>query len=366
MNIQKTRLFIAILLITIITFLSACAAEELQTSTTVATDEPNPVEEMAPSSTPTEPPPTETPLPTNTPLPTPTEITYSLEVVLFHDHNGNEIQNENETFVQGLKLTVEENSCITDEKGSCALGDFSQGRYQLNIDNSDTEISNLEYLFLENDVFSRVWGLDLTIDENTTLTIPVSQGPIPLPVLSDSGYMGYGFGDLHELDYQLTPHTGIDFEITGFEPQPIFAPVSGILRPVPLDENPPWGECGHVTIEYSGPGSNGGVQVGIGHLTEVVVSPNTPITKGEIIGYVDPSLYPAPNWIACTSHPHIHMNIWGNVPGESWPRDGSGLPWEPLPNGEWGWLNPELYLPLIETPIPMFLSLDEANMFANQ
>jgi len=72
MNIQKTRLFIAILLITIITFIYACAAEELQTSTTVATEEPELVEEAASSSTPTEPPPTETPLPTYTPEPTDT------------------------------------------------------------------------------------------------------------------------------------------------------------------------------------------------------------------------------------------------------------------------------------------------------
>jgi parallel beta-helix repeat protein len=87
MNIQKSKLLIAILLIAMITTVSACAAEQPQTSPPVATEVPEIVEEAEPTSIPTEPPPTETPIPTNTPEPTatpeptftPTPVSVSLE-----------------------------------------------------------------------------------------------------------------------------------------------------------------------------------------------------------------------------------------------------------------------------------------------
>ena len=83
--------------------------------------------------------------------------------------------------------------------------------------------------------------------------------------------------------------------------------------------------------------------------------------KKKIIGYIDPSLYSSENFLYCTSHPHIHMNLWSNIPGKTWPHEDSDLPWEPLPRGNWGWLNPEEFLPMIGHPIPMFNSINEAN-----
>jgi hypothetical protein len=84
------------------------------------------------------------------------------------------------------------------------------------------------------------------------------------------------------------------------------------------------------------------------------------VTKGDIIGYIDPALYIGGGFISCTSEPHVHMNIWGDIPGIRWPHEDSGLPWEPLPLGEWGWLNPEDFLPALGNPIPMFASFTDA------
>ena len=300
-----------------------------------------------------------------TPITSPTEITFHFEVFAFHDQNGNEFRNENEPPIQGVKFSINGNSCISDVGGICGLGFFPPGRYHLDIDTNDADIHKLDFIFFEKEVVGQKFGMDLDIEEDTQISIPLSQGPITIPIINDSfGEFSLGFGDFTMINHEKKHHTGIDIEIIGEGPQPIFAPVSGILKPVPPNEDPPWGECNHVTIDYSGPSDD--FMLGIGHLTEVIVNPDVPIEKGDIIGYIDPTLYPAPGWIACTSHPHIHLGLWGNVPGKSWPRESSSdFPWEPLPPNEWGWLDPELYLPLNGLPLPMFISQEEANIYSS-
>ena len=159
---------------------------------------------------------------------------------------------------------------------------------------------------------------------------------------------------------QQVPHPGLDIEIQGDRPQPIYAPIAGQANPGP---DGTWGECNHVTISFQDAGLN--VGVGLGHLTEVVVEPGTQVQRGDLIGYIDPTLY-YPGFVACTSHPHIHMNIWGNVPGETWPQDEINSEWTILPDGEWGWLNPEEYLPMTENRIPMFKTIEEAENYGKK
>lgn len=331
------------------------------TRTTYPTETPGITQVYALTSEPTF---TPTPKPTSCPTATSTPVPCHLEILVFHDQNGNEVQGTEEPTVSGAVIQVGGKYCITGDNGKCQLGPIGPGRYRLTVDTSTSNIEGLNYLFADREVFNPQKGLLIQIEGDTLVTVALGQGPFPISIAEESfGGIFLGFGELHDLygNGNLVHHQGLDIRIRRDGPQPIYAPITGQARPGP---DGTWGECNHVTIWYTQLGLN--VGVGMGHLTEVVVTPNAFVRKGDLIGYIDPSLYYPAGSVACTSLPHIHMNIWGSVPGETWPPVESGLPWEVLPAGEWGWLNPEKYLPMIGNPIPMFASIDEAEAYARR
>lgn len=337
--------------------LSACTNAALPTSTFTPTE---PVPTAAATETPNLPP---TVTSTAIPSPTATSIPYNVEVLAFHDLNGNESQDTNEPHVSGIKIEIPGlQSCITSFDGKCSLGKLFSGRHSLMIDSSDSSIENLDYVFSNREVFKAKSGFPIVIEGDSSISIALGQGFIPIPIAAES-FRGilYGFGDLHYLNGKQVPHAGLDIAIKGNSPQPIFAPISGEARPNP---DGTWGDCNHVTIWYNQLDFD--IGIGMGHLTKVVVKPNALVQKGEIIGYIDPTLYHSSKMIACTSDPHIHMNIWGNIPGETWPHEDSGLPWQVLPASKWGWLNPEKYLPMLGKPVPMFDTIDQANLYGQE
>jgi murein DD-endopeptidase MepM/ murein hydrolase activator NlpD len=346
---QTIKLSIVVLLV----FLTECSSANNQTELPQAAIRPP--ETTSPTLTPVS---SQTPIPAATVTPTP--IQYVIEVSVFHDLNGNEIQDLEEPPIPGAIVEAAELSCTTDVDGLCEIGRFPLGEYRLKIDTSITQVENLDFLFANKDVLNPSDGLLIKLRDNLSVAVPLGQGPFTIPIVEESlDRISYGFGDLQDPDgnSNLIPHEGLDIEIRGEGPQPIYAPITGQAQPTP---DGTWGECNHVTIWFKKLGLD--VGIGIGHLTEVVIQPNDFVEKGDLIGYIDPSLY-SPGWVSCTSHPHIHMNIWGSVPGETWPREGSGLPWQVLPASEWGWLNPENYLPMTGKPLPIFSSVEEAENY---
>ncbi len=130
---------------------------------------------------------------------------------------------------------------------------------------------------MNRDVSVLLDGMTVKLDRNTTVTIALGQGPLPLPVIQSQGFGGLVNGFMTA---SAPNHEGLDLWVEGQGEQPIVANIGGIVESVDSD-------CNHVTILVRKRGME--FNVGLGHLTRVVVKAGQKITKGDVIGYVDPS-----------------------------------------------------------------------------
>lgn len=314
------------------------------TSSTKSTNTPLPTETAVPTVTLT-PIPTETPQPSATPEPTasPTPISYMLEASIFHDLNGNETQDGEEPFISGVTISSSGLSCVSEIDGKCELGLLQSGTHQLRIFTARSSIDRPSYLFFNQDVFGVSEGLAVDIKQDTTVDIALGQGPLPLPVIASMGYGGIFNGFMTEA---APNHDGLDLWIDGQDEQPIIANIDGSIESISSD-------CNHVTLLVRKKDLE--FNVGLGHLTRVVVKPGQQVKKGEVIGYIDPSLYNSVNrqpgtiTVACTTQPHLHYNVYG----PSGSRQDS-----------WHFRDPALFAPDRGNPIPLFNTAEEFESYS--
>ena len=310
------------------------------TSTPVptATPTPTPTTTFTPTASPTLTPtqtatPTETPKPTDTPMPTatPTLIpTYTLSGVVFFDYNGNGQQNEGEPPIEGATIQVAGLSTTSGDDGVYTLAGVPYGTHNLGISKD-----GFTYIALSVAALQLIDDpMPVVVKRDTRRDIGLMQGLLTLPISGDVGIIVGYFdldprggplgnpgparnyrGETNPPDFdRLIPgtengHEGVDIAIVGDGPIPIKAPIYGTI------EDYPFGECNHVTILYRGPG--GPFNVGLGHLTSIVVRQGQPVKRGDLIGYIDPTLYSGGTGPACTSWPHVHFNLYGSWPSES-------------------------------------------------
>lgn len=300
----------------------------VETPTPAQTATPTSEPTSTPTSTPT-PEPTFTPTPTPTPIPSPTATPqlYPVFVRLVFDRDGNGILTRPDTGIQGVEISGNHSSCVTDDRGACTLH-LAGGQHILRLPNSF--VQEMPWLFrpIPGDPLLYRGAVAVNIqNEGQEILIPVGQGPLPLPIGAESyGYVIKDFGIDYGDGYGV--HTGYDVVIKGDGEQPIYANISGVI------EDYPFGECNNVVILYRGEAGN--FNINIGHLTRITVSHNQRVRKGDIIGFIDPGIYGDGGWHFCTQVPHIDYGIYG-----------------PLPNGDWGWLNPKQFAPEIGNLLPM-------------
>jgi len=215
----------------------------------------------------------------------------------------------------------------------------------LSIDASNASITDLNYIFADKDVSVLKDGLAVKLHSDTSVEVALGQGPLPLPVIRLEGFGGIVNGFMTA---SAPNHEGLDLWIEGQGEQPIIANIGGIVESVGSD-------CNHVTVLVRRNGME--FNVGMGHLTRVVVKAGQRIEKGDVIGYIDPTLYNSVNRqpgtivIACTTQPHVHYNVYG--PG------GFG-------SGPWGSLDPALFAPELGNPVPLFDTTQEAEEFSRK
>lgn len=283
--------------------------------------------------------PTNFPQPTNTPESTitPTPQIYSVNFTAFHDYNGNGFLDEEEPFLKGVENKIGNLNCKTGPDGNCNIS-IPTGIYDvfLNTDNavdqSGIKVTGLNFLFSGTEVLAPSQGFKVNINSDSTIFIALGQGPLVLPILATSiGESHYnGFDQMVEGHW----HGALDYEIIGSEEQPIFAPWTGVAIPGP---DGTWGDCNQVTIFNIKKDGLKGFDLGValGHLTKIVVKPNQEVRKGDVIGYIDPSIYiGSKKWIACTSLPHLEIGVWGYIEGLTYNDKG-----ELITNKENGWVD---------------------------
>lgn len=282
-----------------------------------------------------------------------------------HDTNANEVCEAGEPLVSGVDITPDQVGrsseplrCSTGDQGTC-LTQAPVGRHNLRANASGGAVLGLDYLFADKEVFdARGEGITIDVQGDAAVIVALGQGPLPFPIAGNSfGGVIAGFGEYRydgdrEVYYY---HDGVDPAVVGNGPQPIYANISGVVESV-------GGECNGVTILRRARGQQ--FNVGMGHLTSIIVKPGDRVTKGDIIGFINPDLYDGSNVIACTTIPHIHYNVWGNAPGQTWEVvDGT---WQTLSAGQWGWLDPTELAPLRRSPRPMFHTFEEAEQYRSR
>lgn len=307
-----------------------------------ATNEPAPTLTSAPTALPTI-------TATATPEPTPELFTLSLQA--FHDYNGNGTMDDGEPALEGIVNMTGGGECTTGADGKCEIDGLSANNYELSVDSSKSLIEELDFMFIGTDVVDPKKGINVNVHGDTNLDVALGQGFLPLPIAIESfGRVTHPFGERYYdgsiNDYRN--HLGFDILIIGEGPQPVYSPLDGFLQP---DPNGGWGECNLVNISYNRFDYN--FVLGIGHLTEIIVEPGEQIKKGDIIGYVNPNLYPG--WVACTTEPHIEMSIWGSIDGVTWNNVEGKM--ELLPIGGTGWINPAKFFPKTDFPSPMYIEI---------
>lgn len=332
------------ILILVFTLLVACSPTPAMPAPTIT---------LNPASSPTTIP---TPLPTATPEPK----VYSIEVIAFHDWNGNTIHDKEEPFLNGIRVSVGTDECSTDTNGVCTLNANEGDQNVIFItddakDSHGNSITELDFLFVEKDIIDPTIGVLLRINNNLSFNASFGQGPLVLPIVGSSIIMP-PYNGFNEMLSEGFWHGAYDYEVIGDSEQPVFAPWSGVAVPAP---DGTFGDCNQVTIFNDKKGALKRMDFGIalGHLTRVVVDPNQFVEKGDIIGYIDPSIYiGAKEWIACTSLPHLEIGVWGNL------KDFTYLEGELITDSEYGWVDPSQLFSKkgTDNPPPLFINLIQA------
>lgn len=308
-------------------------------------------------------PPTLIPVSTSTTEPeiTNTPTLYDVSFVAFHDFNGNGVRNEdiNEILLSGVIISMNGQSCTTDNDGTCAIKDITENFNEITIDPSGSDVENLNFLFWGLDVFPVDSTVKLQTPVGNPIAIALGQGPITIPVGVESfhglwdGIGNYGvFKDVND-----SVHWAVDIQIYGDGPQIIYAPISGIIEENPgATKDKPFGDTNHLVIIHRS--VIGNYNINMGHLSEVFVKHGQLVNKGDPIGAIDPSLYtenissydqnnlpkyyqgPGAVVVSGTEAPHVCFSIYGE-----------GGPDNPTDFG-WGMFNPLLLLPVTNEAYP--------------
>jgi murein DD-endopeptidase MepM/ murein hydrolase activator NlpD len=275
---------------------------------------------------------------TPTAEPTNTPILKSITFFIFHDFNANEkFESDIEKPLKNIKIKIDDEICLSDENGLCKLT-ISLGSKKILIDSSTSDISNLNYVFWENEVFITGQIINIDVVSDNDLNIGLGQGPFTIPLKGSSiGNYFDGKGGYGNKKSDGTHHYAIDIRIVGDGPQPVYAVVGGEVEG-PLSPDKPFGDTNQVTILVRD--NYGNFNIAEGHLDTILVEPFQQINKGDIIGFINPIIYKknvigtwkgAPDYRGSniggsgTNNPHLEIAIYG--PGG---KEGE--------NG-WGWLN---------------------------
>lgn len=244
--------------------------------------------------------------------------------------------------------------CATGADGKCTIA-VPKGEHTIRfntsgaVDSTGTHLAALDYLFVGTNVLRPLDGLSARIKGDDVIDAPLGQGPLMIPMNASSYARTYnGWAVVLENGEH---HKGLDYQIHGSGPQPIYAPVTGKLTIDQPDD--PWNPNNTISIGYKLPDGKT-AYVNTSHLTEVDIPPvnNSTIAKGTILGYVNPDLYTGGNMVSGTSVPHIHLSAWTNMPGHAY-NDNNG-PWQLVPTGEWGWTDPSIFFACGENPAVLY------------
>jgi len=307
--------------------------------------------------------PTSTPIPTSQPTETSTPLLHDVSFLAFHDFNGNGVWNEEigELLLSGVKISFKDYECITSNERTCVVDHVTEGQYDLKINTDGSDVDNLDYLFWENGETLRKNRAQLEIPFEDTVNIALGQGPIPLPIGSESYYGLWDGKGNYGVQSRYGMHWAIDIMVYGNGPQTIYAPISGQIEKNPgATTEKPFGDTGHVVIIHRS--DVGNFNINIGHLTGVFVKHYEEVKRGDPIGYINPDLY-APNIsgydhnglpryyqgpgaavISGTEAPHIDYGIFGENGPDNHRDDGWGmfnpLSLFPVTNYAYPWMAP--------------------------
>ena len=252
--------------------------------------------------------------------------------------------------------------CSTDSNGVCTLNAIEGDQTVSFIpddakDSQGNLIIGLDFLFVGKDVVDPKIGASIKISNNLSFNASFGQGPLVLPIARSSIIMP-PYNGFNEMLSEGFWHGAYDYKVIGNSEQPVFAPWSGIAVPAP---DGTFGDCNQVTIFNDKKGALKSMDFGIalGHLTRIVIKPNQHLEKGDIIGYIDPSIYSgAKESIACTDTPHLEIGVWGNLKNFTYSAG------ELITGPEYGWVDPSQLFSKkgIENPPPLYNDLEQAGV----
>lgn len=131
------------------------------------------------SCTPSTPVTTPTSISTPSPIATPTPKRFDVDVYVFHDLNGNGIHEENEPPVHNVWVEISGDSCLLNDLGHCSLGNVIEGPNIIFVNDPEEIYKYITPSFNE-DIYVKN-GLEVFIEKNTEITIPLVEGPYRSP-----------------------------------------------------------------------------------------------------------------------------------------------------------------------------------------
>jgi murein DD-endopeptidase MepM/ murein hydrolase activator NlpD len=153
-------------------------------ATATATLTPTPMPTVTPTETPT-------PTPTATPIPT-----FTLSGVVFFDYNGNGLQDNKEPPIPDVTIQAAGLSTASNVEGNYVLQGVPQGLQQVEIEAP----SNFRYILPDHCTVHRVReGLQVDLQEDELVNIPLAEGFLTLPFGSDTQYTIIYFVDLSDV-----------------------------------------------------------------------------------------------------------------------------------------------------------------------
>jgi hypothetical protein len=125
--------------------------------------------------------------PTYTPIPiaTNTPVLYQITFYAFHDYNGNGKQDDGEPSLEGIINRISIGECTTTANGKCEINGITEGLYSVTIiDNRNVPPwEKMRFLMPSiSEVRTISQGLEITVDANIEINIPLGQGFIVLPL----------------------------------------------------------------------------------------------------------------------------------------------------------------------------------------
>lgn len=259
-----------------------------------------------------------TPIATQTPQPTISSIpqTFKVTFLAFHDYNGNGNQDGGEPAIKNILLKKDQIACTTDEIGKCVIPRIEKGNHILSVsdDRNVEPAEKMHYLLLSlSEVKEIKKGMNLDIQNDKTVFIPLGQGFLTMPFSGETKYRISNYYDqdrsscpkgseLHTckniLDWQgknktYDDHTGID--LLAKKGTNVLATSPGKVISSGNEKN----AGNYVIIQL-----NSEFVIQYNHLDKILVYDNDEIKRGQAIGLVGST--------GNSSEPHLHLEIRRN------------------------------------------------------